>query len=94
MVTVVVDCVVDALLFELRGVFEGPEDEPNNMYESEMSATTPSAMAAISLLRSAGVLPSNKFISYLTSLRLSRLILRGRALFGCGATEIGRQVQT
>jgi hypothetical protein len=33
------------------------------MYASEANAITPSAMAAISLLRSAGVLPSNNFIN-------------------------------
>jgi hypothetical protein len=55
---------LDVLELEFCVVFFGVEDEPpNNMYEREMSARKPSTIAAISLLRSDGVLPSNKFIN-------------------------------
>jgi hypothetical protein len=59
--------VVVVLLFVFPAVVlfgAGEEDEPNSIYEREMSAITPSTIAAISLLRSAGVLPSNKAIRY------------------------------
>ena len=52
-----------AMALELRVVLlELDEEPPKKRYESESRASTPSAMAAIILLRSAGDLSSSKAI--------------------------------